>query len=111
MMRPDEVELVTAFTWRTGRKLGYDIEPAQSRMPAPRCRRQARLCHGDGTADSCPAAVPLCGGLAASITHQQRLKRVQRIARMMDDQFVLPGTVSASAGTLLLAYCQAWATL
>jgi hypothetical protein len=36
MLTPAEADLVSALTWRTGRKLGYDVEPPKGLAVAPR---------------------------------------------------------------------------
>ncbi len=108
MMSEAEIEVATAFTWRTGCKLNYDIEPVQTKMVAARAivrlkglRRRiigaAKLAYLELMEQLTPAmpALPttaVIGYSPVGMTHEQRLIQAQWIARMMDDRFALPGT-------------------
>ena len=62
-----------------------------------------------GGARSKPAA-EFWRDYSKGLTHEQRLAQVRFIARMMDDQFRVPGTVCASASTSCSAWSQGSAT-
>lgn len=104
MMSPQEIEVVTALTWRTGRKLGYDIEAGPSGRAARAIARlkgwRGRLVAAlklaylevmEPLTPAMPARAAIPQGKAL-MNHQQRLVRVHQIARVMDTRFALPGT-------------------
>jgi Domain of unknown function (DUF4112)/Sulfotransferase family len=107
MLQPEELDVAVALTWRTARKLGYDIAPpegsftalrAVARLGGWRCRAiaAAKLVYlevMEGLTPALPASrnAQVIGGLRVGLTHAERLKRVQQIAWVMDDQFAVPG--------------------
>jgi hypothetical protein len=108
MMSEAEIVMATAFTWRTGRKLGYDIGPVQGKIAAVRAvarlkgwRRRvtaaAKLAYLELMEKSTPAlpvsrTAGVIGSLPVGMTHDQRLAQARWIARIMDDNFAIPGT-------------------
>ncbi len=103
MLSPQEIDIATSLTWRTGRKLGYDIEAmpmraavrAVGRLKGWRNRAvaAAKLAYLEMMEWLTPA-LPQTAVLARALpmSHEQRLVRARQIARVMDNRFALPGT-------------------